>query len=225
MQPDSDLNALLQNGYSFQYNMPQYGPQTVVISTHKVGELALTSGRLLACDLLIVPDDRYSFKKTLSPGRYPVILSIANFHPTGETRIACAMIQISESSPVIWEIAAIDDPNPNKTTNGIMYGVDSGTGSFMDIEVSEVLAPLVWQESDDLDEFERFCSRVLAVMDANSMGKYGNASWADVKIVDGSDLNVIVFSSGWGDGGYSSFWGYDESGNLAALVTDFDLFF
>ena len=35
------------------------------------------------------------------------------------------------------------------------------------------------------------------------------------------DVNVAVFSSGWGDGFYASYWGEDEAGNVLALVTDF----
>jgi hypothetical protein len=32
---------------------------------------------------------------------------------------------------------------------------------------------------------------------------------------------VIAFSSGWGDGSYPSFWGYDADSQPVALVTDF----
>jgi hypothetical protein len=36
---------------------------------------------------------------------------------------------------------------------------------------------------------------------------------------------VIVFQSGYGDGFYASYWGFDAEGQLVCLVTDFDLFY
>lgn len=33
--------------------------------------------------------------------------------------------------------------------------------------------------------------------------------------------NIIMFTSGWGDGFYASWFGYDAQGHVAALVTDF----
>ncbi len=33
--------------------------------------------------------------------------------------------------------------------------------------------------------------------------------------------NIITFSSGFGDGSYPSYWGYDEKDEICCLVTDF----
>lgn len=38
--------------------------------------------------------------------------------------------------------------------------------------------------------------------------------------IDGK-ASIAMFSSGWGDESYPSFWGYDENGEVACLVTDF----
>lgn len=147
MKPFSNLDALLQDGYSFRYNSPTDGAQDVTISVDPVGKLVLTSGKLLAWDLLMVPDDRYCLKKTLRPGRYPVYVSVAEFHPDGDTRVACAMLRISEEPTVRWEAAAVNEPDPEQTEERYSYGVDSGTGSFMDVDVAQILAPLVWEEA------------------------------------------------------------------------------
>jgi hypothetical protein len=224
MKPFSNLRALLQDGYSFQYYRPGYGMQNVRISTRQIGELVPTSGKLLACDLLIVPDDRYFIKQSLNPGRYPVILSVADFSPVDDTRIACAAVYIREGSTVKWQVATINDPGNRQKGERCSYGVDSGSGCFMDVEAAQIIAPLVWEQSDEQDKFEEFCDEVLVEMEKNSFDKHGAASWANVRVSDSSEANVVTFSSGWGDGGYASFWGYDESGNLNCLVTDFALF-
>ena len=63
MTPISNLNAILQDDYSLKYDWEAFGLQDVAISTHKIGELILTSGRIIVCDPLIVPDVRYHLKK------------------------------------------------------------------------------------------------------------------------------------------------------------------
>jgi len=223
MQPFTDLNRIFDEGYSFKYNLPNYGVQDVTISTHQIGHLILTSGKLLPWDLLMIPDDRYCLKRTLNPGHYPVLLSVAKFAPVGDTRVACAMLRIGEGAPVRWEVALVNTPNPDGGER-YSYGVDSGTGSFMDADVADTLAPLVWKKSGDTDEFVEFCDRVLAEMAKHSFGKHRAGDWANIPVNDQTGANVVVFSSGWGDGGYASFWGFDESGNVVRLVTDFALF-
>lgn len=222
MKPFSDLNAILQDGYSFQYNCPDSKIRNVTISIHQIGELILTSGKLLAWDLLMGPDERYYFKKSLKPGRYPIILSVADFQPAMGTRVACAMLRISEEPAVKWEVAAINDPGTEGEGEIYAYGVDSGTGCFMDLDAAQAFNELVWGQSNEEDKFEEYCGRVIAEMDNHTFG--GGASWANIKVSEPTGANIITFSSGWGDGGYASFWGYDVLGNLTSLVTDFALF-
>ena len=35
--------------------------------------------------------------------------------------------------------------------------------------------------------------------------------------------NIAIFSSGWGDGFYASYIGYDADGNICRFVTDFNI--
>jgi hypothetical protein len=224
MKPFSNLNELLVDGYSFQYEMPGDGIQTVTISTHQIGSLVLTSGRLLAWDLFMIPDERYVFNKILNPGTYPVVISVADFHPYPDSRVACASLSLGNEQTVRWELATINNPDPNSNEDIDNYGVDSGTGSFMDVDAAEVLSPLVWEKENGSDKFEIFCDEVIAKMEGNLLGRHRRASWANMQINESSEANVVTFSSGWGDGGYASFWGYDAAGNLTSLVTDFALF-
>jgi hypothetical protein len=190
MKPDSNLDALLQDGYSLK-NVPNYGRlgvQDVAISIHQIGELILTSGRIIACDPLMGPDTRYYFKKTIEPGRYPVIVSVANFQSSGETHIACAMLRISDRTPVRWEAAFINEPNPKRADDQVFYGVDAGTGCFVDLDAAQILDYV-------FPDFEGFCDRIVAEMESSSFGKYGSAGWANIQVnVDSScKCNRLLF--------------------------------
>jgi hypothetical protein len=60
---------------------------------------------------------------------------------------------------------------------------------------------------------ERFGDRLLELQDTSPDGV------AEITVENVG--NLIAFSSGWGDGGYPSFFGYDSHDHLACLVTDF----
>jgi len=45
----------------------------------------------------------------------------------------------------------------------------------------------------------------------------------NVPIPGPSSANLIACSSGYGDGAYPSWWGYDEAGGICTLATDFFL--
>ncbi len=227
MKPFSDLDAILKDSYSLQCDWEHQGLQNVTISTHQIGELILTSGRIIACDPLIVPDTRYHLKKIVKPGHYPVIVSVADFQPADDTRFACAMLKFSDDITVRWEIALINEPDTNQTDDRTAYGVDAGTGCFVDWDAAEIIESLVSLEIlyPEKDEFEEFCDRVIAEIEKNSFGKHLlTAGWANMQVSEATEANIIAFSSGWGDGGYASFWGYDATDNLTRLVTDFALF-
>ena len=50
-------------------------------------------------------------------------------------------------------------------------------------------------------------------------------SWLDWRPSKGCEENIICFSSGWGDGSYASYFGFDADGRPSALVTDFAVLF
>jgi hypothetical protein len=244
-----DLNAIFQDGYSFEYvisSMQEKGMQTVNISLHEIGNLVVKSGKILACDPQFEPDLEYYFTQTVPLGQYPVILSVANFQPFNTTRVAGAMLRIQEKDAVRWELAAIHGQDPESEKGEICgFNVDSGTACFMDFIAADILSVIVDDSEKDEEEalkfineselsfddlstlksfssFERnFCGRLIEQMDNNSIGM---ARWANLVVGEDMDANVIAFSSGWGDGGYSSVWGYDQKSEIVSLTTLFDLF-
>jgi Protein of unknown function (DUF4241) len=249
----TDFAKSFQEGYTFQYKVPYDEVNDVTFSVQPIGELILTSGKLVACDPLLKPDLREYFTQKLKPDRYPVILSIASFRQRADQRIACAMLRISNQPPVRWEIArrAIDALISYRQEDILGYGVDSGTGCFMDLDAAQVLHTIAnpdsaayeaaWRRDSEqawalssaaLDRFEQeYCDRLIAEMEKNRVAAVSDdyphsraGDWASIQISDATEANVIAFGSGWGDGGYPSFWGYDAQGKLTSLVTDFMLF-
>ena len=204
----TDLNQAFQNGYCFQTTLDQHSDQ-VTYSVHTLGELVLTSGKIAVCDPLIVPNSDLCLTQTLAAGRYPVKLSIATFDHQKEQRVAYGMLVIRDQPAVKWELAVSFTGDQESG-----YPVTSGTGCFIDGEVIKRLSFL----SDT--EFENYYNHLDQALDQTYVDTW---DWTNFCLDESTGLNIIAFHSGWGEGYYSSYWGYDSQGNIVCLVTDFRL--
>jgi Protein of unknown function (DUF4241) len=58
--------------------------------------------------------------------------------------------------------------------------------------------------------------------DGESNGPKVIGPYSFVLMLPLGDVNAAMFHSGWGDGFYSSWFGFDAEGKVAALLTDFN---
>lgn len=185
---------------------------SVTFHNHNIGNLVTTSGQIVACDPVVFPETS-PFTTKIPPGHYPVILSVANI--ADDQRVAYAKIQVSEKETVRWEMALVPSQEASSLEEDEIfgYGVDSGTGCFMDQEAAKILIQRL-----DEEEFSDFLME--------EMHKTYRHTWdfANVILDPKTGLNLISFKSGWGDGMYASYFGYDAEGKVTNLVTDFELF-
>ena len=91
------------------------------------------------------------------------------------------------------------------------YGVDAGTGCFMDPVAGQLLAARMDRE----DEYFN------AILDEMQRTYRHTRSWLDWRPSPEHAANIICFSSGWGDGLYPSFFGFSSEGQVCSLLTDF----
>jgi len=179
------------------------GMDDVQLETRAVGLVDLPDGRVYACDPL-VPMDSQPLAHRLQCGRYLVVLFVVTGteHGRPEARTECnaaAALLCSDKTPVRWELAARE----GGPSNGAAYGVDSGTGGFMGhLAIEEAL-----NGDDPLGQ---------AIMSA-----LRDASGAVVSIADG--VSAAAFRSGIGDGTYETWLGHDAQGQLAIILTDFQV--
>ncbi|MFL5349249.1 MAG: DUF4241 domain-containing protein [Hyalangium sp.] len=202
----------------------------MAVSTHHVGTLVLTSGRIVACNPLTLPprplpgahllallalDHREPFSRTVRPGRYPVVLSIIRTgrasSPTSHEFIAMAMVRFEDERPVRWEMAARGERSPRALRPNQRYGyrADPDITAFLDADVVDRVP----------DRGRQF---IETFTDGDA------PSWSStVLTLDGkSGANVVAFSSGtlapsaMAHSAYSSWWGLAEDGRPVCLITD-----
>ncbi|MFN8634348.1 MAG: DUF4241 domain-containing protein [Chloroflexota bacterium] len=181
----------------------------------EVGRLVVTSGRVYAGDALIKPSG-LTFSQRVPAGTYPVLLSVATLE-NRDQRVAFARLQLGPGQPVRWAMATSDDQNLATLAEDEFFGypVDSGTGSFMDGDVAHQLGAMSSAEAAAFNE------RVVDEFLSHAVNTW---HWADVTVNASNGANLVGFASGWGDGRYASYWGYDDQDQVVCLVTDFSLF-
>ncbi|WP_448268932.1 DUF4241 domain-containing protein [Nostoc sp. DSM 114159] len=192
-------------------------------NTYNGGELILTSGKLVACDPLVNPDSD-PFDIILAPGRYSVILSVAHFQKNNDQRVAYAMLCVNQATPVRWEVARTDnqDENLGLLSEGEIFGyaVDSGTGCFMDAKAGEIINDSIYSAYLKKTRIEDLTYKIECELKKNYRPTW---DWANVCIDSSTQANIIAFHSGWGDGIYATYLGYDKNNNIVNVITDFNL--
>src|SRR5262245_30971685 len=171
----------------------------------EIGQLLVTSGALAATDPFVFPNSA-PFTQPIPSGRYPVSIAIACFGT--DERVAFARVELSNSPAVSWTMALMEGQDPTSLEHDgyFGYGVDAGTGCFMDPVAGRLLAERMGRD----DEYFN------VILD-----EMGTRSWLNWRPSPEHDANVICFYSGWGDGHYPSFFGFSSDGRVCALLTDF----
>jgi hypothetical protein len=202
---DTALLALAESGAGTQRDGKE-----IHFSSRDIGLLEITTGQVAASDPLVQPDPP-AFTQPVPNGRHPVRVLIARFG--SDERIAFAQLRFSEAAPVRWEMAHVGNQANEPLGEGQFfgYGVDAGTGCFMDPRAGALLAARMEVEDEYFE----------TIIDAMEATYAHTRSWLDFRPNPQEPENVICFSSGWGDGAYPSFFGFDAQGRPVMLVTDF----
>ncbi len=204
---DRDRTRFLRDGEHF-------GVATIAV--HDIATLHVPTGMIVTCDPFLVEGPALARK--VAPGAYRVSLAVATFtgdKSKGDQRIAAATVRFRDGLPARWEVAAFDS-TPHKQGGEPGYPVDAVTGCFIDAGAQAAIkaGPSAWPTPTD-KALEK------QLLTDNYTHAWG---WASYQPDPASPGNCVAFSSGYGDGIYSSYWGLDASGAAVCLTTDFDVF-
>lgn len=191
----------------------------------KLGEVTLRTGRIEIGDPLCYMNTKYSctLEETVKPGKYPVSLSIME-HPVFGFKYLAARLDITDRTPVRYELAmpqgyTIEDRD--KPGVFAMFGVETGLACICDKSFSVAYEQFLadWKEKNPGknhydDYFEAFMKESFK---RSPDYQREDGDWLDWTL-PGTDENMILFTSGFGDGVYSGYWGFDEDGEKACLL-------
>jgi hypothetical protein len=169
-----------------------------------IGKIKIESGKLIACDPIVM-HDAYPFAQNFPIGDFTVHLAMAKTH--NDERVAFSRIVFSHKTITKWEFALLkgQKPIPLNDTSFYCYGVDAGTGIFIDSIANKIF------NAKDHSEWENV---FIAKAERNGYKGY---------IHDFNGHNLATFSTGYGDGCYATYLGFDSDGNVCQILTDFGL--
>ncbi|MEM1349147.1 MAG: DUF4241 domain-containing protein [Myxococcota bacterium] len=181
----------------------------IVVRRRSMGKLVLPTGKLVACDPLEHPGTE-PFDLEVDPGAYPVRLYIAELRD--DKRVAYASIECAPTSPSRWSHATCFDEHHG-------YSVISSLGAFMDAQTATRNIEYTEITLYDEDEIDREMHAQFQRNRKRNLG-YVSGNIAHEALGEG---NLIVFSSGHGEGLYTTYVGRDSSGRICRVVTDFEV--
>lgn len=175
-----------------------------------IGKLDIESGRMIACDPVMM-HAATPFVQQFPIGRFPVQLAIAKVNT--DERVAFSRILFSNEPVARWEFALLpgQKPAPLDDTSFYGYGVDAGLGLFIDEKSNTAFNAIANKDQT-----------MWANAFITSPDQHYRVTW-QYSLFNFNEHNLACFSTGWGDGHYGTYVGYDAKGNVCRLLTDFNL--
>ena len=168
-------------------------PDTPVLTEEVIaGRLALPSGRLVADGFLGGRTE--PLPDRVPPGDYPVSVTVGRLPANPRDQVAFATVVVSDAPTVSWARRS-------------SIAVDGGTAGFTSAEGNDELGRMT--DAGGTDVGDRAFDSLTAHDDVVT----------EFPIADGLDL--AMFSSGYGDGGYDVWVGLDADGKATRFVIDF----
>jgi uncharacterized protein DUF4241 len=206
-----DKPSIFEDAFSGTFSHKDETQNLYTFSVESIGTFNSLSGKLVACDPFAYFGDQ-PFEALFPVGQFSVELAIAKVKD--DERVGFSRIKFSNQVPVKWQMGILPGEDVSTLTGDrvFSYGVDSGTGCFLDSSTGEIFSKYI-----DDDTGENY-NTVTAKMQENNKTTWNWLLWQQ----DGS--TVPMFTTGRGDGSYASYIGFDKDGAICRLVTDFALF-
>jgi Protein of unknown function (DUF4241) len=157
-------------------------------------------------------------------GKYPVYLYIG-LEDDFAGRVAYAELEVKDEIPTYWELSLIPEnllaDTFEKKMNGF-YPVENGLSCFADFETYSLYDKEIteYHKADTSNNYYFDKLDKLFKQNRNVPKSSRGEDWLNY-IFDGPDRNIIMFGSGYGDGFYPRYVGYDKEGNVVKFITDF----
>lgn len=188
-----------------------------LIETFEPGRIYLPTGKIVACDPL-VSSEMPAFSQVFPAGDFPVLV-----HKERESNcVAYTEIVFSDDEISEWKIATRDGEDVRELKAEEIFGfpVESGMGSYMDVESQECLNKLEKRlfhrkGADFMGIYEEFFHDHF--FDENG----AIDQFAFLKPEEEKPGNIFAFETGYGEGLYATYIGYTGNGAVAKLVTEY----
>lgn len=191
-----------------------------------LGMVRFATGKVIACDPFVELGEAMPYMQTIPAGVYPVKITVSDSE-YGGIRYVCAKVLVSDKRPIRYELAMkgkekLDQEFEEGDFFG--FGVDAGMACIADAATQEAFNHFWkerWDKDHSINPFDDVFSDLLEE-NAKKHPKYQSdmGDWLNWR-VPGTDCDLPIFSSGWGDGYYPVYFGYDTEGEVTGVYVHF----
>ena len=192
-----------------------------------VGTVDVPSGKVIIADPLSYLSGDHVIapvlRREIPKDSYPAEVSICR-HPQIGVRMCTARLKVTDTKAVRYELAESEEKTAAfKAKDGVMHGfpVDAGMMCFIDAKAAENYKAFIdnWhRDNPGKNHYDDY----FAAFFAESHRKLPQYQREGGDFIEWKDPmggeRMVQIASGFGDGFYHSFWGFDESGEVCELV-------
>lgn len=203
------------------------------IAGHKLerlsmGTISFPSGEVLVRDPLVYLDtdrDAVAYWKTVPTGVFPLTASVV-IREDDCARYAAVRVAFSDAVPVRFEEALLGNEDLEGVAAGEFFGfnVDAGLATIVDLEVARAYTAFAkaWaDEHPDQNIYDDFFAEIFQrSYEEHPNHQRSGGDWINWTI-PGTDFNLPMFQSGFGDGAYPVYFGYDANQQICQMVIQF----
>lgn len=192
-----------------------------------IGTVNLPTGEIVVCDPLTgLCDETTPLYQKVPKGEYDVEVCVVKAHNEDCDRYAAIRIKFNDEKAVKYKDALTGEEEFTDIEEGDYFGFDvsSGLACVCDASAREHFCK---QEKEWYDKHPdgAFYEDYLAELfedNYNLHPKYQRESgdWLNLKL-ENTEHQIPMFQSGFGDGGYPAYWGYDSNNKIVELVVQF----
>ena len=191
-----------------------------------MGEIEFPTGDILVRDPLVwLNRDEKAYLTSVPRGKYRIETLVVKLEED-HYRYALSRVRFTERVPKIYYEALKGDENLDDVDGDSIFGfnVDAGLATIVDVETRNTYCDFKdkwYAENSDKNIYDDFFAEVFAKnAEDNPDYQREGGDWINFKIPN-SELSIPMIQSGFGDGRYPVYFGYDENGKLCDLVVEY----
>lgn len=216
LAPSADLNAYFGAGEICGMKMDLL----------PMGTVHFPSGRILVCDPLVYLNrEAKPYFHDVPVGVFPIDAAVVRIEDD-HFRYAAVRVAFSDEWPVRFVEALMGHEDLENLDEGEFFGfnVDAGLGTVVDEVTRDAWCDFAEQwhgEHPDGNLYDDyFAEEFRKSREQHPKYQRKDGDWINWTI-PGTDLSVPMFQSGFGDGAYPVYFGYDRKGKISQLVIHF----
>lgn len=194
-----------------------------------IGPCSIPSGSILVRDPLCFLNDRDAqpYFITASTGTYRTEICVVEPDEEGDcARYAAVRLRFTDAPAVRFEEALIGNEDLEELEDEGYFGfnVDAGLACICDSVLHQAFCDFSegWHEEHPDDNlYDGYFSDLFAKnYEENPRFQRQGGDWLNW-MIPGTEYHMPIFQSGFGDGAYPAYWGYDKEGGVCQLVVQF----